>query len=92
MFDDIRRNFIMNPKTGLKIRPFRQAHLNRGKDKELLHLAVYLKNIAMHCEDFNELNHKDWENYKPSNSSRHRKSSASKRKADDVQESDGKID
>lgn len=29
MFDDVRRNFIMNPRNGLKIRPFRQAHINR---------------------------------------------------------------
>lgn len=29
MFDDIRRNFIMNPKNGLRIRPFREAHINR---------------------------------------------------------------
>jgi hypothetical protein len=43
MFDDIRRNFIMNPKNGLRIRPFRQAHLNRDKDNELLKLSKYLK-------------------------------------------------
>ncbi|KAJ8983826.1 hypothetical protein NQ317_008952 [Molorchus minor] len=43
MFDDVRRNFIMNPKNGLRIRPFREAHLNRDKDKELLRLAKYLK-------------------------------------------------
>lgn len=91
MFDDIRRNFIMNPKTGLKIRPFRQAHLNREKDRELLHLAVYLKNIATHCDDFNELNHKHWESYKPLK--KHRKSSGNKRKADDnTHEPDGKFD
>jgi len=26
MFDDLRRNFLMNPQNGLKIRPFREAH------------------------------------------------------------------
>lgn len=39
MFDDIRRNFLMNPNNGLKIRPFRSAHTNRIKDKELFLLA-----------------------------------------------------
>ncbi|KAJ8868719.1 hypothetical protein PR048_030258 [Dryococelus australis] len=64
MFDDIRRNFLMNPGNGLKIRPFKQAHLNRDKDRELLRLAKYLKDIA-HEEDFNSLDHRHWERYKP---------------------------
>ncbi|KAK0084299.1 hypothetical protein PV325_007294 [Microctonus aethiopoides] len=63
MFDDIRRNFIMNPKSGLRIRPFRQAHLNRDKDKELLKLADYLDFIA-DVDDFQTLNHRKWEEYK----------------------------
>ncbi|KAF5298155.1 hypothetical protein FQA39_LY02579 [Lamprigera yunnana] len=62
MFDDIRRNFIMNPKNGLKIRPFRQAHLNRSTDKELLYLSKYLKYLAKNCEDFSSINHRYWEN------------------------------
>lgn len=65
MFDDIRRNFLMNPKSGLRIKPFSQCHLNRDKDKELLKLAKYLKNIAENCDDFNKLNHKKWESYVP---------------------------
>lgn len=65
MFDDIRRNFLMNPKSGLKIRPFRQAHFNRDTDKELLKLSKYLKDIAEHSEDFNALNHRKWESYNP---------------------------
>ncbi|GBP35634.1 Ubiquitin-like domain-containing CTD phosphatase 1 [Eumeta japonica] len=80
MFDDIRRNFIMNPKSGLKIRPFRQAHLNRDRDRELLHLSVYLRDIARHCDDFDQLNHKKWEKYRPEKRSQH---AGSKRKADD---------
>lgn len=79
MFDDIRRNFIMNPKSGLKIRPFRQAHLNRDKDRELVHLSTYLLDIAQYCDDFDTLNHKKWEKYKPDRKSH----SASKRKAED---------
>lgn len=65
MFDDIRRNFIMNPKNGLRIRPFRQAHLNRDKDNELLKLSKYLKDLAEHCTDFSSVNHRHWEKYKP---------------------------
>ncbi|XP_037949082.1 ubiquitin-like domain-containing CTD phosphatase 1 [Teleopsis dalmanni] len=65
MFDDIRRNFIMNPKSGLKIKPFRQAHLNRDKDDELLKLSKYLRDIALNCEDFNKLNHRKWESFNP---------------------------
>lgn len=65
MFDDIRRNFLMNPRSGLRIKPFNNCHLNRSKDKELLKLATYLKNIAENCEDFNKLNHRKWESYTP---------------------------
>ncbi|GBG84070.1 hypothetical protein CBR_g37945 [Chara braunii] len=39
MFDDLRRNFVMNPKNGLVIRPFRKAHLNRDNDRELVALT-----------------------------------------------------
>ncbi|KAM6471479.1 ubiquitin-like domain-containing CTD phosphatase 1 isoform 2-T3 [Liasis olivaceus] len=62
MFDDIGRNFLMNPQNGLKIKPFMKAHLNRDKDKELLKLTQYLKEIAK-LDDFLELNHKHWERY-----------------------------
>lgn len=64
MFDDIRRNFLMNPGNGLKIRPFKQAHFNRDKDQELLRLAKYLRDIA-HEEDLASLDHKHWEKYQP---------------------------
>ncbi|KAI9548227.1 Ubiquitin-like domain-containing CTD phosphatase 1 [Dissostichus eleginoides] len=62
VFDDIGRNFLMNPQNGLKIRPFMKAHLNREKDRELYKLAQYLKEIAK-LEDFSGLNHKHWERY-----------------------------
>lgn len=69
MFDDIRRNFLMNPKSDLKIRPFRQAHLNRATDQELLKLSDYLRKIAHNCQDFNTLNHRKWEHYHPKKNS-----------------------
>ncbi|XP_011311400.1 ubiquitin-like domain-containing CTD phosphatase 1 [Fopius arisanus] len=71
MFDDIRRNFLMNPKSGLRIKPFRQAHLNRDKDRELLKLALYLELVA-DVQDFQMLNHRKWEEYK---SKKHRRKS-----------------
>ncbi|ESO05305.1 hypothetical protein HELRODRAFT_156877 [Helobdella robusta] len=62
MFDDLRRNFIMNPQNGLKIRPFKNAHTNRSTDKELKKLSKYLKYIAP-LDDFTALNHSEWESY-----------------------------
>lgn len=52
MFDDRRRNFLMNPRNGLKIKKFSNCYLNRATDTELLKLAKYLKKIAENCEDF----------------------------------------
>lgn len=46
MFDDLKRNFVMNPHNGLRIRPFKKAHLNRGTDRELVGLTKYLLAIA----------------------------------------------
>ena len=43
-----------------QIRPFRQAHFNRDKDRELYHLTKYLKLIAS-IDDFATLNHRKWE-------------------------------
>ena len=62
MFDDLRRNFLMNPQNGLKIVPYKNAHTNRVKDQELLKLSAYLKRISK-LEDFSELNHKNWHKY-----------------------------
>lgn len=63
MFDDIRRNFIMNPQSGLRIRPFKHAHTTRVKDVELVKLSRYLELIAK-VDDFQTLNHRKWEDYK----------------------------
>jgi len=62
MFDDLRRNFLMNPQNGLKIRPFREAHKNRTTDKELVGLAKYLAKIAK-LDDLSGLRHSRWEKY-----------------------------
>ncbi|CAH8540993.1 unnamed protein product [Heterobilharzia americana] len=63
MFDDVRRNFIMNPQSGLRIRSYRDAHTNCSHDRELLHLIEYLELIALKENDFNKLNHNSWERY-----------------------------
>ncbi|XP_074601845.1 ubiquitin-like domain-containing C-terminal domain phosphatase 1 [Brevipalpus obovatus] len=59
MFDDVRRNFLMNPQNGLRIEPFKEAYKNRHKDKELLYLSQYLKIIADY-DDLSKLNHRLW--------------------------------
>ena len=38
--------YVMNPSAGLKIRPFRKAHMNRDTDTELFDLTKYLLEIA----------------------------------------------
>ena len=43
----------------LQIKPFKNAHTNRDKDKELLYLTKYLQDIAS-LDTFTKLNHKNW--------------------------------
>lgn len=62
MFDDLRRNFLMNPQNGLRIDPYKNAHTNREKDKELMKLAVYLKKISK-LNDLSGLKHRNWSKY-----------------------------
>ncbi|KAH8020162.1 hypothetical protein HPB51_025226 [Rhipicephalus microplus] len=65
MIDDIPRNFLMNPQSGLRVRPFRNAHVNQSTDRELLRLRQYLKDIARSVDDFTQLDHRKWESYMP---------------------------
>eukprot|EP00397_Hematodinium_sp_SG-2012_P021650 GEMP01022378.1.p1 GENE.GEMP01022378.1~~GEMP01022378.1.p1 ORF type:complete len:316 (+),score=64.16 GEMP01022378.1:52-999(+) len=62
MFDDLRRNFLMNPQSGLRIRPFKNAHISRETDTELLRLTKYLLLLDQE-ESFETLDHKHWESY-----------------------------
>ncbi|KFK32196.1 hypothetical protein AALP_AA6G209900 [Arabis alpina] len=71
MFDDLRRNFVMNPQNGLKIRPFRKAHVNRDKDEELVMLTQYLLTIA-ELDDLSSLDHSRWETFTEDNVKRRR--------------------
>lgn len=62
MFDDLRRNFIMNPQNGLRIKPFKNAPTEGHLDDELVWLTKYLQLIASK-EDFSELDHAKWRRY-----------------------------
>eukprot|EP00127_Corallochytrium_limacisporum_P002456 Clim_evm13s128 gene=Clim_evmTU13s128 len=62
MFDDLKRNFLMNPKNGLRVHQFRRAPITRSSDTELVKLADYL--LTIHDEeDLTELNHRKWESF-----------------------------
>lgn len=71
MFDDLRRNFVMNPQNGLTIKPFRKAHANRDSDQELVKLTQYLLAIA-ELDDLSSLNHGSWESFSEDNVKRRR--------------------
>lgn len=73
MFDDLRRNFVMNPQNGLVIKPFRKAHMNRNNDQELVKLTHYLLAIA-DLDDISILDHKKWESFREDNFKRRRHS------------------
>ncbi|PNY16082.1 ubiquitin-like domain-containing CTD phosphatase-like protein, partial [Trifolium pratense] len=71
MFDDLRRNFVMNPQNGLTIRPFRKAHANRDSDQELVKLTQYLLAIA-ELDDLSHLDHSKWESFSEDTGKRRR--------------------
>ncbi|CAA3021154.1 ubiquitin-like domain-containing CTD phosphatase [Olea europaea subsp. europaea] len=72
MFDDLRRNFVMNPQNGLVIKPFRKAHANRDSDQELVKLTQYLLAIA-DLDDLSNLEHKKWESFNEDSFKRRRR-------------------
>ncbi|XP_059485360.1 ubiquitin-like domain-containing CTD phosphatase 1 isoform X2 [Neocloeon triangulifer] len=56
IIDDMARNFLMNPQSGLEIEKFRG-----GEDDTLPQLAKYLEKIAG-MDNFSTLNHNEWQN------------------------------
>lgn len=57
--DDLRRNFAMNPKQGLHVKPFKIAGTpEAAEDRELEKVGQYLVHIAQTCDDFTKLSHK----------------------------------
>ncbi|KAF8716502.1 hypothetical protein HU200_026287 [Digitaria exilis] len=73
MFDDLRRNFVMNPQNGLVIKPFRKAHSNRDNDHELVKLTHYLLSIG-DLEDLSKLDHGKWESFIDDSAKRRKRS------------------
>ena len=61
--DDLSRNFALNPQSGLKILPFKNANVTRESDRELYLLDRYLALIAEKESDFTKLKHKHWKRY-----------------------------
>ncbi|KAH9950185.1 HAD subfamily IIID h [Amylocystis lapponica] len=60
--DDLGRNFALNPREGLKIHAFKDAHTARAAaDRELDKLARYMVHIAVAHDDFQDANHKYWQ-------------------------------
>jgi ubiquitin-like domain-containing CTD phosphatase 1 len=62
MFDDLRRNFLLNPANGLRIEACRNLPATRGSDSELAALAQYLVALAR-LPSFEGLNHRKWRHY-----------------------------
>ena len=62
MFDDLKRNYVLNRQNGLVIRPFKWALTSGKEDRELLRLKAYLLKIA-ELDTLGELDHKKWEHY-----------------------------
>lgn len=62
MFDDLGRNFLMNPENGLKIKPCRNLPVTRGEDRELVRLTEYLLMIK-DLDTFEGLKHRKWKHY-----------------------------
>ncbi|KAF7979551.1 hypothetical protein HWV62_41816 [Athelia sp. TMB] len=60
--DDLSRNFALNPKEGLKIHAFKDAHTPAAtQDRELEKLTRYMVHIAS-VDDFRILQHNEWKN------------------------------
>ncbi|XWS67965.1 hypothetical protein CRYUN_Cryun04dG0049800 [Craigia yunnanensis] len=70
-FDDLRRNFVMNPQNGLTIKPFRKAHANRDTDQELVKLTQYLLANG-DLDDLSALDHSNWQLFTDDNAKRRR--------------------
>uniref|UniRef100_A0A6B2LB23 protein-serine/threonine phosphatase n=1 Tax=Arcella intermedia TaxID=1963864 RepID=A0A6B2LB23_9EUKA len=61
--DDLSRNFVFNPKSGIKISPFKYSPETARADRELFYLQKYLCAIA-NVPDVTKLDHSKWKDYK----------------------------
>jgi ubiquitin-like domain-containing CTD phosphatase 1 len=62
MFDDLRRNFILNKKQGLVIKPFRRATTSGRSDEEFLRLKPYMAVLAG-LDSFDDMDHDNWKRF-----------------------------
>jgi ubiquitin-like domain-containing CTD phosphatase 1 len=64
MLDDLRRNFLLNPRHGLRIKACRDLRNTRASDRELLHLSEYLEAIArLPVAEWPGLEHSEWRRF-----------------------------
>ena len=61
--DDLQRNFALNPRSGIKIAPYKNSSETRASDQELLFLTRYLAHIATAIDDFTKLDHSQWKKF-----------------------------
>lgn len=59
MIDDLPSNFMLNPQSGLVIKPYVDCKSTKSADNELLQILSYLRKIAK-VEDFKKLHHHFW--------------------------------
>jgi ubiquitin-like domain-containing CTD phosphatase 1 len=52
----------MNPESGLKISPFKNAPESSRTDRELVYLTKYLLQLTL-VDDFRSLDHKEWKSF-----------------------------
>lgn len=57
--DDCRHNFLMNPRNGVRVRCFRDAHTNQATDRELVELCAYLMGLVG-VASLEEVEHSGW--------------------------------
>lgn len=64
MIDDLRQNFVLNPKNGLRCRKYHKSHLREvvEGDKELRNIGMYL-DLIRDLQDLTSLDHRQWEAY-----------------------------
>lgn len=60
--DDLRRNFALNLKSGLKCSGYYRKKSSARRDSELMGLSRFLEMLAKECKDFQEVDFREWMN------------------------------
>jgi len=61
--DDLARNFVLNPQSGLQCSCYKRKRRDASSDSELVEIAAYLELIGSQETDFTVLDHNNWRNY-----------------------------